>query len=218
MKSYKSNKRRHEDTYETGEGGFGDKVVKGLESQVKLTSDSIIDQLLGLGDLEKQIDKNVVFQSSELKSRKASSENSSSEKKTKREIQPGIDYHREYYESIARFGERGSYREIMQESRQIQRVMTEIKKLASSTKLLQMEFGLVAVEEAPVNPGKYYVNFFEWMLIMIKQARQKVEDSKSWLDTVKGKGSRKMGYWGKSKKYGTSFSQANERFVATSTG
>ncbi|MBU4098928.1 hypothetical protein KJ980_04750 [Patescibacteria group bacterium] len=219
MKSYKSNKRRHEDTCEIGESGFSDKVVEGLRKQVNLTNDDFLDQLPGLNDSEKQVNESVVFELfKQDKSTKNSSEKKSSKKKRNAEIQPGMDYHREYYESIARFGERGSYSEVMQEGRQIQQIMAEIRKLASSTKLLQVEFGLVAVQDVPTNPGKYYVNFFEWMLVMLKQARQKVEDSKSWLQTVKGKSKKKAGYWDKTREHGTSFSQANERFVATSTG
>ncbi len=224
MKSSYKSKRRHEAQYETDDLGLKEQIVKGAENQVKLVSDDLWEQLLGLGSSsEKQTNESVVFDFSNLnKSEKIASDKNSDEKfqhkKRKTEIQPGIDYHREYYESISKFGERASYREVMQESRKIQQVMAEIRKLASSTKSLQVEFGLITLEEPPINPGQYYVNFFEWMLIMLKQARQKVEDSKSWLETVKGKKQKRMGYWDKSKKYGTTFSQANERFVATSTG
>jgi hypothetical protein len=210
--SYKSKRRR--ETIET-EGSFPEKIKNKLGEQAGLIGGDFFEQLLGLGSsiTSEQKNESVVFELSKEKNR----EEKIPKKKIKAEAEPGINYHREYYESISRFSERASYREVMQESRKIQQVMAEIRKLASSTKLLQVEFGLVTVEEAPVNPGQYYVNFFEWMLIMIKQARQKVEDSKSWLETVKGKKGKK-GYWDKAKKHGTTFSQANERFVATSTG
>lgn len=219
MKSYKS-KRRHEATYETVEGSFPKKIANEAEKQAKLVSDNFWEQLLGSNiSSEAQKSERVVFESSNLrKSGNLSSEKNVEEKKAKAEIQPGIEYYREYYESIAKFGERASYNENMHESKKIQQVMAEIKKLVSSTKSLQAEFGLITVEEPPVDAGRYYLNFFEWVLIMLKQARQKVEDSKSWLETVKGKKKKKMGYWDKSKKYGTTFSQANERNVATSTG
>lgn len=225
MKTYKS-KRRNEENYETVDKGFDKNVVKVAREQAKLAKDDFWKQLLGLSENEKQTSEasgNVVFEFSKLnKSDNPSSrsiEEKSQQKKIKSEVQPGIDYHREYYESITKFGERASYHETMQESRHIQQVMAEIRKLVSTTKSLQVEFGgIMAVQEAPVNPGKYYINFFEWMLIMIKQARQKIEDSKLWLEAVQGKKKKKMGYWDKSKKYGTTFSQANERNVATSTG
>ena len=224
MKSSYKSKRRHEAQYEADDVSLPKQLVKEAGNQAKLVSDNLWEQLLGLGDSsEKQKNGNVVFDLSSLKkSEKAFSERNSEEKselkKRKTEIQPGIDYHREYYESIAKFSENASSRENVHESRKIQQVMAEIRKLASSTKSLQVEFGLITVEEPPINPGEYYVNFFEWMLIMLKQARQKVEDSKSWLETVQGKKKKKAGYWDKAKKHGTTFSQSNERFAATSTG
>lgn len=226
MKSYKS-KRQNEANYEAADKSFSEQIAKKVGDEAKLASDNFWEQLLGLGSnisSENQTNESVIFELSKLnKSEKTSSERNGQEKsrrkKVKAEIQPGIDYHREYYDSITKSGERASRLEAMQESRHIQQIMAEIRKLVTTTKSLQAEFGgLTVVEEAPANPGKYYVNFFEWVLIMLKQARQKVEDSKSWLETVKGKKKKKMGYWDKSKKYGTSFSQANERFVATSTG
>lgn len=224
MKSSYKSKRRHEAQYETDDVGLPEQIVKGAENQVKLVSDNLWEQLLGLGSSsEKQTNESVVFDFSSLnKSEKIASDKDSDEnfqhKKRKTEIQPGIEYHREYYESISKFSENASNRENIHESRKIQQVMAEIRKLASSTKLLQAEFGLITVEETPINPGQYYINFFEWMLIMLKQARQKVEDSQSWLETVKGKKKKKSGYWDKAKKHGTTFSQSNERFTATSTG
>lgn len=223
MKSHYKSKRRHEAQYEIDDVSLPEQLVKEAGNQVKLVSDNLWEQLLGLDNSsEKQNSGNVVFDLSNLKkSEKVSSGKNSEElehKKRKTEIQPGIDYHREYYESIAKFSENASSRETVHESRKIQQVMAEIRKLASSTKSLQIEFGLITVEEPPINPGEYYINFFEWMLIMLKQARQKVEDSKSWLETVQGKKKKKAGYWDKAKKHGTTFSQSNERFAATSTG
>lgn len=214
MKSYKSKKQP--EIYETIEEGLGSGAVKRTGNEVKNVGSDLWKQLLG-GIGENSTGESVVFELSKLnKPERDSSEKRSAKKEIRKE--PGIDYHREYYDSVIRFGERGLNRDAVRENGQIQQIMAEIKKLASSTKLLQVEFGLVAIEEAPSNPGKYYINFFEWMFIMVKQARQKVEDSKSWLDTVKGKGKKKKSYWDKSEEHGTSFTQANERFVATSTG
>lgn len=218
MKSYKSTKRRPEATYETDNDDFSAKIVKEAGKNLKAANDNLWEQLLGSSiSSEGKANEGIVFEMSKLQKSEHSASDSEKKGRTKAERQPG-DYHREYYESIAKFGERASYREVMQESRQIQQIMAELKKLVVTTKSLQVQFGLVSVEEAPANPGKYYLNFFEWMLITLKQARQKVEDSKSWLETVKGKGKKKKSYWSQAKKHGTTFSQSNERFAATSTG
>lgn len=219
MKSHYKSKRRHEAQYEIEDVDLPKQIISEVEKQAKQVSDNFWEQLLGLDNTSDKKGESVIFDLSNLRKSTAEKNNEvkPQKKKTKAEIQPGIDYHKEYYEGIVRFSENASSRESAFENRKIEQVMAEIRKLAVSTKRLQAEFGLITVEEAPVNPGKYYVNFFEWVLIMVKQARQKVEDSNSWLETVKGK-KKKKGYWGMAKDHGTSFSQANERFVATSTG
>ena len=61
------------------------------------------------------------------------------------------------------------------------------------------------------------MNFFEWMLAVIRAAREKVEDSNAWLGTVKGKGAQRN-YWNMFKKHGTTFGLSGERAVATQVG
>lgn len=235
MKSYNrasSKVRRPEVSYESGDN-FGKKIKKEVKSQVKLAGEDFFAQLLQFNESQtamgsnsnkpeskekaKPSKKGVIFDiASQLISERSillSSGERSSEKKAKPNREAGIDYRGE----ILRSSERLSRKESSEHTRRTEQIMSEIRKLASSMKELQREFGQVSVDQAPVNPGTYYVNFFEWMLIMIKQARQKVEDSKAWLDTLKGK-SKKKGYWGMAKKQGTSFTQNNERSVATSTG
>lgn len=243
MKSYNratSKVRRPEASYESGEN-FGKKIKKEVKSQVKLAGEDFFSQLLqfneSYADEMANDNKPAIFKSETVKSKEKSkpskkgvifdiasqliseksillrSEIPSGERISRSKKEAGIDYRSE----ILRSGERMSGREKTEHNKRIEQLMGELKKLASSMKDLQREFGQVSVDQAPVNPGTYYVNFFEWMLIMIKQARQKVEDSKAWLDTLKGK-SKKKGYWGMAKKQGTSFTQNNERNVATSTG
>lgn len=203
-----------------------------LETELESARDELLSQILGSGKGEKKaakkesgkagIQESIVFQlfgssqnesSAKLKHNKAEK---SSEARAQRE--PGMFYHEGFRSEITRSRERLSSQENQAIKEQVRKIMEEIKKLALSTKKLESEFGDITVQTAPAKPGKYYVSFFDWLLIMVRQSRQKVEDSKAWLDTVKGKSKKKMGYWDKSKKYGTSFSQANERNVATSTG
>ncbi len=235
MKSYNrstSKVRRPEVSYESGEN-FGKKIKKEVKSQVKLAGEDFFAQLLQFNESQiteasntnnpaskekaKPSKKGVIFDfAAQLLSEKSillSGGEKSGERSNRRNAEAGIDYRSE----ILRSSERLSRKESTEHSRRAEQIMSEIRKLASSMKELQREFGQVSVDQTPVNPGTYYVNFFEWMLIMIKQARQKVEDSKAWLDTIKGK-SQKKGYWGMAKKQGTSFTQNNERNVATSTG
>src|SRR3989344_5698474 len=72
-------------------------------------------------------------------------------------------------------------------------------------------------EQQIVNPGKYHVSFFEWVLLLVRQARMKVEDSSAWLGAFKSKKAKKQ-YWSMFKKHGTTFGLSNERVVSTQTG
>lgn len=128
-------------------------------------------------------------------------------------IDPGLDYHREI---------RFSQEKISQENesalaQQIQRIQFELKQLASSSKELETSFAQVTVASAPVNPGKYHLNFFEWVLSVIQSARLRVEESQTWLSLFASKRAKKQ-YWSMFKKHGTSFGLSNERVVATQTG
>lgn len=124
-----------------------------------------------------------------------------------------------YHQDVLRNRERSSRGEVRDINDKIQQITMELKKLISSSKILQMDFAEVAVGQTPATVGEYHINFFEWMLIVIKSARQKVEDSGAWLSTVKGKGGKKSnGYWGMFKKHGTSFGLSGERSVATQSG
>lgn len=123
-----------------------------------------------------------------------------------------------YSSEISHGSERSSKKENRELQLQIQEIVAELQRLVdSSNKIIQMEFGTVSVSSAPTAVGKYHTNFFSWMLTVVRTARQKVEDSGAWLAVAKGKGNRR-GYKESSKSLGTSFTQSNERNVATQTG
>jgi ElaB/YqjD/DUF883 family membrane-anchored ribosome-binding protein len=133
--------------------------------------------------------------------------------RTEQSIEAAIDYHRD----VVRSSERISKQELSSMNSQIQEILTELRSLIGSSRELSVEFAEISMEQAPTNLGVYHKNFFDWMLTMIRQAKQKVEDSAAWLGASKGK-SGKKGYWGMFKKHGTSFAMSNERNVATQVG
>lgn len=128
-------------------------------------------------------------------------------------IEAGIDYRKEILHGERRIVQR----QTQETSTKIQEIIAELKRLTTSSKVLEVEFKEVAIEQRISNPGKYHVSFFEWMLSVIKQARMKVEDSGAWLTVAKSK-QQKRQYWAMFKKHGTSFGLSNERVVATQTG
>lgn len=126
-----------------------------------------------------------------------------------------VDYNRE----IVHGAETMNAREKREITQTIQEIKNELQRLVSSSALLQEEFKGVYMAPAPTTPGKYHQNFFEWVLIVLRQARMKVEDSGAWVSAMKGKGNKgKQDYWGMFKKHGTTFGQSNERSLATQTG
>jgi len=127
--------------------------------------------------------------------------------------EPAIEYHRE----IIHAGELATVRETREIGAQLRKIMTEVKKLADSSKELQAQFKEVAVEQYAVKPGKYHKSFFSWILSMIQIARKKVEDSGAWLAAMQSKKKQRQ-YGTMAKKYGTTFSLSNERVVATQVG
>lgn len=122
-----------------------------------------------------------------------------------------------YSREIAQSSERASKGEMREMNQNIQQIKAELSKLVASSQVLKLEFATISVEQSSETVGQYHLNFFEWLLTVIRSAREKVEDSGAWLGTVKGKGTKK-GYWGMFKKHGTTFGLSGERSVATQVG
>lgn len=100
----------------------------------------------------------------------------------------------------------------------IQEIIIEIKKLTNSSRELAIEFkDIEKMEQVPQNAGKYHANFVEWVLSMVKSARERVDNAISWTNAIKNKKSQKT-YWNLFKKHGTSFGLSSERLVATQVG
>lgn len=127
--------------------------------------------------------------------------------------EPGIDYAREIIQ-----GERKIRASESHEIKfRIQEIQVELKKLTKTSRELEIEFKDIALETMPVNPGKFHLNFFEWVLSQIRRARMRIEDSAHWVTTMRSKKSQRQ-YWNLFKKHGTSFGLSGERIVATQTG
>ena len=142
------------------------------------------------------------------------SENAPSPKR--HDIAPGLEL-QNYHRDIIRSSERSHFMGNRELENQVEQILVEIKRLVESSKVLEAEFQYAAVEQTPVEAGKYHASFFEWVLITIRNARTKVEDSGAWLATMSSKKGKKN-YWAMFKKHGTTFGMSNERSVATQTG
>lgn len=174
--------------------------------------DSAIDQFFGTGSYEqkeKQKPQGDLAPGEEI----SFSRESGQEETPKLDIDPGIDYRREIVHAEKRIQQENT----QELSVKIQEIIIELKQLMNVSEELKVEFKQIATEQKIVNPGKYHVSFFEWVLLIVKQARMKVEDSQAWMAAFKSKKAKKQ-YWSMFKKHGTTFGLSNERVVSTQTG
>ena len=98
-------------------------------------------------------------------------------------------------------------------------IQIELKKITEKSKELEISFKQVATEtiQDNIKPGKYHLNFVEWMLSTIQAARVRIESSANWMSALAGKKSKKD-FWSLAKSQGTSFTLSGERVVAQQTG
>ncbi|OGG15451.1 hypothetical protein A2875_04150 [Candidatus Gottesmanbacteria bacterium RIFCSPHIGHO2_01_FULL_46_14] len=99
---------------------------------------------------------------------------------------------------------------------QIEAIREQLKMLAVSLKSLSQDVQK-AVNEVPVQPGIYHLNFMERLKSILTVLREQIEDSRSWLALSTNRKKQK-GYWGMFKKHGTSFGLSSERSIATQAG
>ncbi len=119
-----------------------------------------------------------------------------------------------YSREIAEAGKHTTQQETHQIRQEVQAVIYELKRLASSSKAIEKDVAIATGPSTPTNVGVYHKNFFEWMLLVVRDARKRVEDAGAWLRTVKSK--RKMAV-GKMKK-NMSQLMSGERSSSNSTG
>lgn len=128
--------------------------------------------------------------------------------------QPNIDYHRE-------FTALREVRVVREDTRQIQvrieQILFELKSLTRSSQELSIQFAEVSMEQTPEKPGEYHISFFEWVFSAIRRARERIDESQTWLALFKSKRTQRS-YWNMFKKHGTTFGLSGERVVATQTG
>jgi len=186
----------------------GVSVVKNVNEELKRETHLAWDMSLGLGEFgakrsgEMQQGEEIVLAQKKQ------------EEKTKlKNIEGGINYSSEIIHA-----ERRTTQETNREIKMsVQEILVELKKIKGMSKEIEFQFRDVDTINMPENPGKYHLNFFEWVLSVVRSARMKIEDSKAWLTSVSSK-SAKREHWTSNKKQGTQFGLSGERSVATQTG
>ena len=117
-----------------------------------------------------------------------------------------------YIKEIREAGKQGMSQEAHEIRQQVQAIMYELQRLATASKQIEKTVA-AAVGTGVVNPGKYHVNFFEWMFAVVKDARKRVENAGAWLHTTK----KKKGLFVAGMKKNMSQLMSGERSVSNQT-
>lgn len=99
----------------------------------------------------------------------------------------------------------------------MQELAAEVKRLEQQTAELTGEVRAITVDTMPAKPGAYHLNYFEWVISMLRDLRKRINESRMWL-SLWSKKKQQKGYWAMFKKHGTSFAMSDERAIASANG
>ncbi len=124
---------------------------------------------------------------------------------------------REFTREVINAGKHASAEDQRESQVKVQEILIELKQLANSVKEVHVEAQIIAEEQTASVAGAYKLNFLEQMLSWLRDARENVEDSLAWFQTLRSKKASRQ-YGTMAKKHGTSFTLSNERTASTQTG
>jgi hypothetical protein len=105
----------------------------------------------------------------------------------------------------------------IQTEKKIEYIREQLKTL--STQLKRLDLNIVKAIQSPiVETGIYHENYLEHLKKTIHLFSLKVERANSWFEIYQGRSKKQGLYWGMAKSKGSSYTQNNERSIATSIG
>lgn len=125
--------------------------------------------------------------------------------------------HMEYVREVKNADVISDNKDSYQIKQQVEQLRLELKKLTSTSKLVERAVKDAASEQAPIRPGKYHIRFFEFAISIVKDATRKLEDAVSFGAVFTNK-KQQRSYWNMYKQHGTTFGLSGERTTATQTG
>lgn len=102
-------------------------------------------------------------------------------------------------------------------SKLLSELAMEVKKLETQTAELGRDVAKVTVESRPTKSGIYHLNFLDMVIVMLRDLRKRVGESRQWL-ALSTKKKQQKGYWQMFKKHGTTFAMSEERAIASANG
>ena len=101
--------------------------------------------------------------------------------------------------------------------KQIESLRDAILKIAKSTQNFSSEVEKAAFE-APVNPGKYHLGFFETLKRSLELIKKRLDDSASWMQEFNKRKDHVPFFWAQFKKSGTKYMLSSERSAQMAPG
>jgi hypothetical protein len=105
----------------------------------------------------------------------------------------------------------------VQTEKKIEYLREQLKSLSKQLKRLDSNIAK-AVETNVIEFGVYHENYLEHLQKMIRLFSLRVNNANSWLEVYQNRSKKQGAYWGMAKTKGSSFTQSNERSIATSIG
>jgi hypothetical protein len=125
--------------------------------------------------------------------------------------------HIEYFRTVNNADRIGETRTEQQIVSAVEQIRMEIQKLMKSSKIVEQTVKDATADKAPIKPGRYHLNFFEFVLSVLREATKKLDDTAAFGAVFTSK-KQQSKYWNSYKKQGTTFGLSGERTVATQTG
>ncbi|MFQ5452537.1 MAG: DUF5660 family protein, partial [Candidatus Paceibacterota bacterium] len=122
-------------------------------------------------------------------------------------------YGREFtvFSDTSDFEDRRKLKEIETLQAQINQVVKEIKSKGEAVSAEVENVEKQALQSLPERPGKYHVNYLEFVLLFLQGIRTKVGEAKTWLQAMQSKKKKRgSAFVRRSKKLGTQYSMSQE--------
>lgn len=104
-----------------------------------------------------------------------------------------------------------------QTEKRIEYIREQLKNLSKQLKKLDINI-VKAIQSPVVEFGTYHESYLEHLNKIIRLFSLKVNQANSWFEVYQSRSKKQGIYWGMANKKGSSFTQNNERNIATSIG
>jgi hypothetical protein len=175
---------------------FGSSTARNVGSSLKDLGAGMLDQFFGTNNNQ---------ETSTNQEQSPGNQSTESKPSPRSKKEANIFNYNEYHESVL------VKKEIKNLVEQIRREIQYIKKADASLLSEIQDIQKIAIDSLPEKPGIYHVRFLEIVLRALRLMREKIGESRTWMQALQSK-KKKRGslFAARSKKSGTQYSQSQE--------